>query len=257
MITLISHFYNEEKLLPWWIAHHRPMVDHAILIDHGSTDRSREVCAHYAPEWEIISSEVASFDAIATDFEVMLVERKVSGWKIALNTTEFLVAPDLHSRLNEAERLGTMAMKTRGVVMVDATPDVELDTKRLLIEQKYHGFLEEGWRFCFAEKKKRPKPKRQRLIHRYEHGAYAPGRHLSFRVAEAAPSDFFTLWYGYSPWTDWFKARKTGISTRIPLADQMAGRGLQHLRSLEQLDQDYRHYSKWAVDLSDMLGLSV
>jgi hypothetical protein len=33
MITLLSHFYNEEYLLPFWIEHHKKQFDYAILID--------------------------------------------------------------------------------------------------------------------------------------------------------------------------------------------------------------------------------
>ncbi|MBJ3789276.1 glycosyltransferase family 2 protein, partial [Bacillus sp. OA1] len=42
--TIISHFYNEEYLLPWWLMHHTKIFDHGILINRGSTDRSVEIC---------------------------------------------------------------------------------------------------------------------------------------------------------------------------------------------------------------------
>ena len=40
---LISHFYNEAVLLPYWIQHHAPLFDSAILIDYNSTDASRMI----------------------------------------------------------------------------------------------------------------------------------------------------------------------------------------------------------------------
>jgi hypothetical protein len=43
MKTVISHFYNEEYMLPWWLKHHRQYFDHGILIDYGSTDKSLDI----------------------------------------------------------------------------------------------------------------------------------------------------------------------------------------------------------------------
>ena len=54
--TVISHFYNEEYLLPWWLAHHTKLFDHGILINKGSTDRSVEICknSHHTGRYEIL-----------------------------------------------------------------------------------------------------------------------------------------------------------------------------------------------------------
>ncbi|MEW9106591.1 glycosyltransferase family 2 protein, partial [Paenibacillus sp.] len=51
MRILISHFYNEEYLLPWWLKHHAPLFDHGILINRGSTDRSVDICKQLVPHW--------------------------------------------------------------------------------------------------------------------------------------------------------------------------------------------------------------
>ena len=90
MRTVITHFYNEEYLLPWWLQHHRPMFDHGILIDYGSTDASADICRTLAPEWRLVRSANPDFSALDVDFEVMQYEAGLPGWKIALNTTEFL-----------------------------------------------------------------------------------------------------------------------------------------------------------------------
>ena len=50
--TVISHFYNEEYLLPWWLMHHTKLFDHGILINKGSTDRSAQISKRFAPYWE-------------------------------------------------------------------------------------------------------------------------------------------------------------------------------------------------------------
>src|SRR4051812_48551649 len=94
-LTVISHFWNEEFLLPYWLKHHYPLFDHGVLIDYASTDRSAEIIHELAPQWEVRSSANVWFDARDVDAEVMAVEREFNGWKVALNTTEFLLCPDL------------------------------------------------------------------------------------------------------------------------------------------------------------------
>ena len=33
MRVVVSHFFNEAYLLPWWLRHHRDVFDHGVLID--------------------------------------------------------------------------------------------------------------------------------------------------------------------------------------------------------------------------------
>ena len=61
-VMLITHFYNEEFLLPYWIRHHASMFDHAVLIDYGSTDNSRQIIQDLAPStWSVILSKNKKF----------------------------------------------------------------------------------------------------------------------------------------------------------------------------------------------------
>ena len=99
-INLISHVYNESYLLPSWIKHHREMFDSAIIIDYASTDETIEVIKKFAPStWRVVRSRNSEFDAGECDREVMEFEKSLTGWKIALNTTEFLVFPEMHKIL--------------------------------------------------------------------------------------------------------------------------------------------------------------
>lgn len=36
-LTLIATVFNGGYLLPYWLKHHRDIVDHGIIIDYGST----------------------------------------------------------------------------------------------------------------------------------------------------------------------------------------------------------------------------
>ena len=140
---VISHFFNEEYLLPWWLSHHRALFDHGVLIDYHSTDRSVEICRDLVPRWDVVTSENSHFSGILCDFEVMKHEQRFADcWKIALNTTEFLVAP----KLEEMQRLvlanDMTGIRLPGAIMVDGAPGNPPDRDRPLTEQKRTGIWE-------------------------------------------------------------------------------------------------------------------
>lgn len=261
MTTVITHFYNESKLLPFWLQHHLEMFDHGILIDHHSTDDSVAICRKWAPHWTVVTSKLKKFDAIDTDFEVMSYEATVSGWKMVLNVTEFLHFPDFKKRLLEAQNRGVMTIRTRGAVMVDCEEGKGLDPSVSLIKQKHHGFIEKESRkrlfnssvLVFQNGKQTVRAFRERIIHRYLTGAYYPGRHKTFYKINEKPEDVFTLWYGYSPWVDWNIDRKLSFSARISEEDKKQGRGVQHFRLKEQLENDYLLNKELSYDLQPIL----
>jgi len=55
-LTLISHFYNEEFLLPYWLSYHSKIFDHGILVNYRSTDDSVQMIRELTPDWEIRES---------------------------------------------------------------------------------------------------------------------------------------------------------------------------------------------------------
>jgi hypothetical protein len=90
MRTVICHFFNEEYMLPWWLAHHRLVFDHGIMIDYNSTDASREIIKRFCPDWEIHATRNPYFDSACIDREVEDYEKTCRSWRMALNVTEFL-----------------------------------------------------------------------------------------------------------------------------------------------------------------------
>lgn len=260
MSTVITHFYNEAKMLPFWLQHHTKMFDNGILIDHNSTDDSVEICRRFAPHWKVVKTKLSNFSAIDTDFEVMMHESSVTGWKMALNVTEFLHFPGFATKLQEAQERGVMAIRTRGICMVDKQEGEGIDPHLPLLEQKHHGFVEMNRRLLFnirylgfQNQAQVPLATRERIIHRYPTGAYHPGRHKTFHKIDEKPQGVFTLWYGYSPWVEWNIIRKMAICSRIPEIDKKQGRGLQHLRSKEKLQADYLLNKRLAYDILPFL----
>jgi hypothetical protein len=252
-LTVVSHFFNEEYLLPWWLLHHREIFDHGILLDYGSTDRSVEICRELVPTWEVRPSRNAQFSASAVDLEVMDVERELSGWKIALNTTEFFCCSDVDRLLRDLSRQPVSGAYIRGVVMADRpeTKDLPLSPSLPLVAQRTDGYYESDFPTGAGGS-----IARSRLLHRRADGAYNVGRHTSFRYRIVRhPCEALVLWYAFSPWTPETVARKVQIQQRIPSLDK-SGRGgaavfgTQHLVDATQLNATWRVAADKARDLS-------
>lgn len=247
--TLISHFYNEEYMLPWWLRHHTSLFDHGILIDNGSTDRSVEICRELAPTWDVIPSRNLHFSAASCDLEVMCLERQVSGWKMALNTTEFFCCRDMTLFLWALENSDRAGAFVRGVIMADRpeTADVPPDPEFSLVGQRHDGYFEDE--FLVAEGAFR---KRSRLIHRRRYGAYSLGRHHScIRDVAFHPPGALVLWFGFSPWTAEMRDRKLHVQDRMSQADMAQGRGAQHFIDPIRLDEMWSAEATRATDLRE------
>lgn len=253
MRTVIMHFFNEEYLLPWWLAHHLPLFDHGILIDHGSTDSSARICRELAPNWRLVRSRLMSFDAYLNDFEVMGYEQDVPGWKIALNVTEFLLPVHPLEMLEASlERSGRGGCAATGLLAVDLEPGVEPDVARSLPMQKHHAIDDNA----ITDIPLRTQldigvfPHRNRFYHRHPVGMYHPGRHRSHHPdANVRMTDLFVLHFAYAPWNERAIARKLQIAQKLTPEDVKRGWGKQHLRSREDLDAHHALLRSHAIDL--------
>ena len=237
-LTILSHFYNEEYLLPWWLKHHREIADHGILIDYASTDRSVEIIRECCPTWEIIPSRNEFFGAAECDAEVMDIEKRVSGYKIALNTTEFLYCdPDFPLDF-------PLAASIQSVVMVDKEP-TERALRGLPLDWQCHT----GYFTHDVAPVSTATWGRDRIIHRLDHGAYLPGRHASHLDVAPCPTDALILWYGFAPWTPQFRYRKLQIQQRMSEYDRIHGYGIQHVIGDVGLNEAWETAKPWAYDL--------
>jgi hypothetical protein len=223
--TILSHFYNEEYLLPWWLNHHKEIFDDGILIDYDSTDRSVEIIKEICPSWTVVTSANRIFEPFAVDREIMDYESKIQGYKMALNTTEFLVGN--HNDLNKE----TYVIPC--IVMVDPpsensnAPNYDCS----LICQKYFGMSHQDSRF-----------RRCRALHNHSIN-YTVGRHFDSPNTE----DLAVLWYGWSPYTPDMLKRKLQIKNRMPVHHN--GFGIQHTMGIEEMQKTHDAYSKLAIDL--------
>jgi hypothetical protein len=250
--VIISHFFNEAYLLPWWLCHHREIFDHGVLIDYGSTDASVEICRELVPHWEIVPSENEFFSAILCDFEVMKHEQRFAkDWKIALNTTEFLIPRDLEKMQRLMAQHDLTGVRLPGAIMIDTEPNIAPDPGKPLVAQKTSGVWEDSFDFKSANIPGLTFPTRSRVYHRYAIGAYTPGRHSSQLPRQANGSrDLAAIWwYGFSPWSNDFKARKLQISGKRDAFDIKNGFGAQHQADLAELDGRWSKLVPFAAPL--------
>lgn len=209
------------------------MCDHAVLIDYNSTDRSVDIIKEICPNWEVRKSRNEMFEAGACDEEVKDIEQEFSGYRLALNTTEFLLG-NVETAL--ASDPGSLNMKS--FVMVDRMEDLpsypNYDTP--LIEQCQYGFVNLHYR-------------QNRTIHNYCRFEYGKGRHSFLYDTELLA----ICWFGWAPWNEYTMKRKLQIQTKIPPEQFKTGSGTQHLIDIDGLTKQYEHWSKKAYNLKPFI----
>ncbi|KFN01424.1 hypothetical protein [Bacillus clarus] len=221
--------------------HHTKLFDHGILINRGSTDRSVEICKLFAPHWEVRDSKVSEFDAILVDQEVMEIEKEITGWKMVLNTTEFLCCFDKEAFFSSLNILGQNMYSIRVIMMVDdpnhgyTNPKYELP----LVEQRYHGIFPHDPTSPFVG----------RLLHKHIHGNYTAGRHWSPHPFIVYLYPAFVLKFFYSPWNTDMKKRKLQIGPTLSAHSIQHGLGIYHLAGLDELEKNYINYATVTEDL--------
>ena len=234
MKTIISHFYNEEYLLPWWLNHHKKYFDHGILINYFSDDNSINLIKEICPTWEVINTKNDSFDAMLVDKEVMEIEKSLSGWRIVLNTTEFLIG-DLSKLDNISEKTDFFIPP---FIMIDSTGDEfnHPNPNEELVLQRTHGvsYIHKQY-FDF---------KNARKMSNY-YSDYPLGRHFHHYNTE----EFVILWYGFSPINEELIKRKVQIQKNIPESNKAKRIGFHHLVDREQVLAQFRGWQLSTVNL--------
>lgn len=221
MKTIISHFFNEEYLLPFWLEHHS-FFDHGIMIDYYSTDRSVEIIRKRCPTWTIVKTKNTkdgkpNFDAVLVDNEVSELEKTVNGFKICLNTTEFLIPLCAVQLKNVIYRIPIVSIMSTKV----PTNITEFLNAELI----------------------QPRPDRGcRTLHSKSYLRYIPGRHYiqDGQGPTVQSNEFVILWCEFYPYTQAFLERKLQIQKNMNEKDKQCGIGIQHFIDADTLDKKYK-----------------
>ncbi len=230
------------------------MFDNATIIDYGSTDGTIDLISKLAPaKWNVLRRNSSDFDAEECDRDVKEVEEGLSGWKIALNATEFLVFPAMRDVMNNLGARSKSAVRISGYVMADPS-DLHfdaLDTGETLWS-KYHFGVPEHELHSHYPPSETSRPV-GRLMHSKSSGQYLTGRHAwQSDDGELPRSVASILWYGFSPWTKKLVDRKIQIRQRVPIKNLKAGIGTHNHDRLELFDEARRRYLSISYDLNSL-----
>lgn len=211
MRTVITHFYNEEYLLPWWLEHHKKYFDFGLMIDYNSTDNSVAIIKEICPNWQIIPSGNQYMDAKQCDWEVMFFERQIPDWRITLTTTEFLVG-DLDKLM--PENAGRTQWIIPGIRFTKWDPCGQLDRNKPLWEQVRTGI-------SYYDN---PIAHQARSLHNFTDIQYDIGRHFWPYTTEDARIFHYANAIVGSPMIK----RRLQIQHKISPQDRVLGLGNHH-----------------------------
>ena len=220
--TLISHMYNEEYLLPFWLNHHKNMFDDIIIIDYRSTDNSIEICKKICPNIIIIKTKNPSFDLNFADIEIMNLESSIEGIKVVLNTTEFLFTE---------KPIKEYFSDNKNPLSISVTQNSPYSKNRYEnINTNYELFLNLLNDDVVFNQDRQGK----RYIHNFPHGNYFVGRHFT-RNPTIESTGMYIIWFGFFPLNEKLLKRKLQIGQFIPEHDRIVDNGIQHFWSKEKM----------------------
>jgi hypothetical protein len=254
MTTLISHIYNEEFLLPFFIERHYQKFDQGIILDYGSNDGSLSILKKMAPKWSIIDCSDQAFDALKLDSLVHSIEEKISGVCLVLTVTEFFI--------------GDPRFITQGMVLPSYSLLRKGDDPEIKAGQRFHEVYKTGvspFHIVSVENIERfTRPKGRKI--KVSKEKYPIGRHyevlghtpfLIYRVANCLANDEMI-------------SRRLQIQHKIPLSDIEQGFGVQHtnygkgldLKTINEtveaevlLSGDISSEISWALEIESQLAL--
>jgi hypothetical protein len=218
-LTCLTHVYNEEHLLPFWLNHHKDMFDEIIVIDYRSTDKSVEICKQICPTCKVITTRNRYFEAIETDKEVMDIEKDTEGIKIVLNTTEFLFSSVPIRDLFTADN----------PICYDIKVTSPYSNKQYEFNNNYElfsGLLNEDVVYH--------KDRLSRFLHNFPTGNYSVGRHSTHNPT-AKNNNIQVVWFGYYPFNENTLIRKLQIQNNMLQSDKEKGFGIHHFINRDSL----------------------
>lgn len=235
LVTIISHIYNEEYLLPFWLEHHSTIFNNGIIIDYYSSDNSVKIINKICPNWKVINTRnlnedgSPNFESSLVDDEVREIEKTVEGFKICLNTTEFLI-------------LGKSSIEFAKSLCENHyyhfKPFIAISSSKNIFPRNLNSFFKniEFLRDISDERG-------HRIMHSKCELEYNLGRHShkgGDKLTNIYNEDAFIIWCGYYPDNWAMDKRKLQIQNNIPKSDIKEGICIHHVSTLEQFKEKYK-----------------
>jgi hypothetical protein len=225
-LSVISHIFNEEFLLPYWLDYHSKIFDYGIIIDYLSTDRSVEIVKKMCPTWKVVTTKnitsdgKPNFDAKKIDDEVIFYERELEGFKIALNTTEFILYNGDVKNMRDFLELSS----EQHIYHIDAQYS---SFCKLYDSEIYPTSTSEFLNIFFNEIYSGYRPP-HRFIHNLPNLNYNDGRHTLRGQHSKLLENFVIFHTGNFIVNKKMLKRRLQIYQNIPQHDRQSGAGVQH-----------------------------
>ena len=239
--TVVSHIYNEEYLLPFWLEHHSKIFKHGIIIDYYSTDASVDIITKLCPTWKIIKTKNVingkpNFEAVLVDNEVKEIEKTIIGNKITLNTTEFLFMDNDKIHFDNIKKY-IYKIRCHSVYCLN---NLYLpDNLTNLFKNINYIYLDN---------------RANRYLHNHDTIDYRTGRHDLNCVYNniLSTDDIFILHIANYNLNSHFIKRKMQIQNNIPDSDKIRRYGVQHiLNSADKAIEDINLQRKKSVPINN------
>ncbi len=227
-IDLHAPCWNEEQLIPFFLAHYEPIADRMVIYDDGSTDRSCELLAA-SPKVELreLPRAESFIDAqLSLEKPIMQESRGQCDWTIMVDIDEFLYHRDLRGYLALAKENGITLVQTNGYDMISETfPPPRTDLCRALVRGSRQFYLD---KICIFD------PNQIDAMN------YTPGRHLCAPTGNTVPGkrDVALLHYKQLG-VDYLLARTREMLPRHSDADFSRGWGVHYARREEQIRREF------------------
>jgi len=139
-ISVVSMWYNEAFLAPFFLKHYQYVDRIHILLDTDSDDRTKEICKHY--------SNVKIEDFTFPDmFDCILMVGKIndvvagmdSDWVFAVDADELIFPPNGENPKEMLSRQGGNLLYVQMWQVYRHATDVDLDPEQPAIYQRRHG----------------------------------------------------------------------------------------------------------------------
>jgi glycosyltransferase involved in cell wall biosynthesis len=240
-IDLYASCWNEERIIPFFLRHYEPIVDRIIILDDGSTDRSRELLAA-SPKVEVRRLRQGESYILVQMEELNHCWKESRGradWVFICDMDEQIYHHrDLRSYLEQCKNAGVTILNPVGVDMVSVDfPPAD-------------SFLTQTVRLCvrtfLQDKLAVFNPSAIDEIN------YTPGRHVAKpigRLIFPEKREVKLLHYKHLG-LDYVQRRTKELEGRMSDFDRERGWGLHYCRPPNHIRTDFEKVLKEAMDIS-------
>jgi hypothetical protein len=143
-LTIVTMWYNEEKLAPFFLDHYRGVDKIIVILDTDTADSTREICKSY-PNVEIKDFTFPDMfdDVLKTERINQEVLENEADWIIGVDSDEFIFAPKEYASVRDflAGQSEFNVIPAQKYEVRRHVADKDLDVNKRAIYQRQHGFL--------------------------------------------------------------------------------------------------------------------